>query len=114
MQRRNFIAAATVMPSFALESSNRKGEIRQGRENIPDLAITDQTGRKHHFYRDLVKDKMVVINFFYADCTGICPRMTSNLLKVQRGIADRMGDRLGRDIFMYSVSLKPEEDTPKR
>jgi protein SCO1 len=86
---------------------------RQGRANIPNVAVTDQTGRAHRFYQDLIKDRIVAINFFYARCEGICPRMTANLLKVQQELRGRVGDRLGRDIFLYSISLKPEEDTPK-
>ena len=44
----------------------------------------------------------------YAQCEGICPGMTANLARVQR----LLGDRVGRDIFMYSITLKPEHDTP--
>ena len=60
------------------------------------------------FYDDLVKGKIVVINFMYATCEGVCPRITTNLVRVQR----LLGDRIGRDIFMYSITLKPEQDTP--
>jgi protein SCO1/2 len=56
-----------------------------------------------------MKDKIVVINFMYATCEGICPRVTSNLQQVQKFL----GDRVGRDIFFYSITLKPEKDTPK-
>jgi protein SCO1/2 len=56
----------------------------------------------------LIKDKIVTINFMYADCEGICPGITANLVKVQHAL----GARVGRDIFMYSLTLKPEHDTP--
>ena len=46
---------------------------------------------------------------FYAQCDEICPRVTANLVKVQKFL----GDRVGRDIFMYSITLKPEQDTPQ-
>ncbi len=52
---------------------------------------------------------MVVINFMYAHCQGICPTMTANLVRVQK----ILHDRIGHDIFMYSITLKPEEDTPQ-
>jgi protein SCO1 len=51
---------------------------------------------------------------FYANCTGICPRMTSRLMNVQRALRVEMGERLGKDLFIYSVSIKPEEDTQER
>ena len=60
------------------------------------------------FYDDLVKDKIVMFNFFYVSCTGTCPASTANLVKVQQ----MLGNRAGRDIFMYSISLKPRQDRP--
>jgi protein SCO1/2 len=60
------------------------------------------------FYDDLIKGKIVTINFFYAKCEGICPTVTANLARVQK----IFGDRVGREIFMNSISLKPEVDTP--
>ena len=52
----------------------------------------------------------MVINFMYAKCEGICPAITMNLKQVQ----NLLGRRVGRDIFMYSITLKPDEDTPDR
>jgi protein SCO1/2 len=59
------------------------------------------------FYDDLIKDKVVALNFFYAKCDEICPMVTANLAKIQK----LMGDQVGKQIFMYSITLKPEEDT---
>ncbi len=61
------------------------------------------------FYQDLVKGKVVLINFMYATCTNSCPTFTANLVRVQR----LFGDRVGRDVFMYSISLDPEHDSPQ-
>ena len=44
----------------------------------------------------------------YADCEGICPMATENLLRVQ----ELLGERAGRDVFMYSITLQPEHDSP--
>jgi protein SCO1/2 len=60
------------------------------------------------FYNDLIKGRQVVINMMYANCEGFCPAITSNLVKVHQALKGRMG----RDLFMYSISLKPEEDDP--
>lgn len=76
---------------------------------FPNVVLTTHEGKKVRFYDDLIKDKIVVINFMYAECEGICPGITANLLRVQK----MLGGRVGRDIFMYSITLKPEEDTPK-
>jgi protein SCO1/2 len=81
---------------------------RMAERNFPNVTLTTQDGKKVKFYDDLIKDKIVLLNFFYVKCQGICPGATANLAKVQK----LLGDRVGRDIFMYSITLKPEEDTP--
>ena len=75
--------------------------------HLPNVPLVTQDGKKVHFYDDLVKDKIVTLNFFYAKCDEICPTVTANLAKVQK----LLGDRVGRTVFMYSFTLKPEEDT---
>ncbi|HXO43659.1 MAG TPA: SCO family protein [Thermoanaerobaculia bacterium] len=77
---------------------------------FPNVLLRTQDDKPVRFYDDLVKDKAVTINFFFAKCEEICPLVTANLARVQR----LLGDRVGRDIFMTSISLKPEEDTPAR
>jgi protein SCO1/2 len=81
---------------------------RMQRRHLPDVELITHEGRRLHFYQDLVKDKKVVLNFMYAECQGICVPVTANLVKVQR----MLGDRVGRDIFFYSITLKPSEDSP--
>jgi protein SCO1/2 len=116
MNRRSFFAnlAAAAAPAALLSSLPARASVvravGEGRKNLPDVAVTSQEGKKYHFYTDLVKGKTILVNFFYADCNGICPRMTSNLLKIRTAL----GDRVGRDTFIYSISLKPEQDTPKK
>ena len=75
---------------------------------FPDVILRNQDNKKFRFYEDIVKDKVVTINFFFAKCEEICPLITSNLVRVQR----LLGDRVGREIFMNSITLKPEQDTP--
>jgi protein SCO1/2 len=76
---------------------------------FPNVELKTHEGEKVRFYDDLIKDKIVVINFMYAECQGICPGITANLRKVQK----LLGDRVGRDIFMYSITLNPEKDDPE-
>lgn len=78
------------------------------KKNLPNLELVTHDGRRVRFYDDLVKDKKVVINFMYAECEGICSPVTANLVQVQK----MLGDRVGREIFFYSITLKPDEDTP--
>jgi protein SCO1 len=76
---------------------------------FPNVELITHLGKKVRFYDDLIKNKIVVINFMYADCEGICPAITANLLRAQK----LLGDRVGRDIFMYSLTLSAEKDTPE-
>jgi protein SCO1/2 len=76
---------------------------------FPDLILTTHEGRKVRLYDDLIKDKIVIINFMYARCDGVCLPITANLVKVQQ----LFGDRMGRDVFINSFTLKPEQDTPE-
>ena len=77
------------------------------RRFFPNLPLVTHDGREARFYDDLIKDKMVLINFMYATCTGVCPTVMTNLGRVRK----ILGDRVGRDIFIYSLTLKPQEDT---
>ena len=83
---------------------------RLAERSFPNVTLTTHEGKKVKFYDDLMKDKIVLINFMYVKCEGICPGTTTNLVKVQK----LLGDRVGKDIFMYSITLKPEEDTPEK
>lgn len=75
-----------------------------------DVELLDQDGRKVRFYTDLLKGKTVVINAFFTTCTSVCPPMNRNLEKVQ----EALGARLGKDVFIVSISVDPATDTPPR
>lgn len=75
-----------------------------------DVELINQDGQKMRFYSDVLKDKVVVINTFFTTCTGVCPPINRNLEKVQ----EALGDRLGKDAFLISLSVDPETDTPSR
>lgn len=97
----------TPQPALRAEDYASRDRIRE--RHFPNVQLVTHEGKKVRFYDDLIKDKIVVINFMYAKCEGICPGITTNLVRMQR----MLGDRVGRDIFMYSFSLKPEQDTPE-
>jgi protein SCO1/2 len=61
------------------------------------------------FYDDLLKDKMVAIDLIYTHCVDSCPLETARLAQVQQ----LLGDRVGKDIFFYSISIDPKRDTPE-
>ena len=115
MTRRAWVTSVWLAPvaaSFPARAQAPQPEKLSARERIqryhlPNVELTAHTGRRVRFYDDLVKDKKVIINFMYANCEGICVPVTMNLVRVQK----LLGDRIGRDIFMYSITLKPAEDS---
>lgn len=77
---------------------------------IPDVEVLDQDGNVLHFYRDLIKDKTVAINFIFTNCTTICPPLAATFARVQK----EMGDKVGKDVHLISISVDPLTDTPER
>lgn len=77
---------------------------------FPNVPLTTQDGRVIHFYDDLLKGKSVVINLIYTTCSVSCPIETAKLVEVQR----LLGDRVGKDIFFYSISIDPVHDRPEK
>lgn len=77
---------------------------------FPDVPLVDQNGSSHLFYSDLVKGRIVVINTFFADCGAVCPMTMQRLAKVQTQFADRVG----KDVFLYSITVDPVADTPEK
>src|SRR5678816_1664021 len=75
-----------------------------------DVELIDQDGQKVRFYSDVLKNKIVAINTFFTTCTNICPPMNRNFEKIQ----DALGDRLGKDAFLISITVDPQTDTPTR
>jgi protein SCO1/2 len=81
------------------------------RNRFLNVALTTHEGRQVRFYDDLIKGKTVLLNIMYTVCAAeaICPLGTANLVAVQ----EILGPRVGRDIFMYSITLDPVNDTPQ-
>lgn len=96
-------AAPALAPGEATVARNRWGP-----DYFPNFELTTQDGVKVRFYDDLLKGKSVALNVFYTSCKDECPLETATLAQVQR----MLGERAGRDIYFYSISIEPEIDTP--
>jgi len=79
-----------------------------GVECFTNALLRTHENKEVKFYDDLIKGKQVVINFMYADCHGACPMVTATMGKIY----DVLKDRMGRDLFFYSITVKPESDHP--
>src|SRR4051794_34763113 len=81
---------------------------RWGAGYFPNVELTTQDGKVVHFYDDLIKGKIVALDLIYTTCQYACPLETARLAQVQR----LLGDRMGRDVFFYSITIDPDHDTP--
>lgn len=110
-RRMFFVGAATALIPFIPMSAAKARTLHQdGAEWFTNVEVNAHDGRTFRFYEDLLKDKIVLVNFFYSECDELCPLATQNLAAVR----ELLGPRVGKDIFMYSISLRPERDTPER
>jgi protein SCO1/2 len=75
---------------------------------IPNPELTTHEGRTVRFYDDLVRGRVVVIQFFFVHCQGVCPLSTARMLELR----DELGERFGREVSFLSITLDPEVDTP--
>ncbi|HJT53568.1 MAG TPA: SCO family protein [Candidatus Angelobacter sp.] len=100
-----FIFAITLIYSRQAQADNK----RWGANYFPNVPLVDQDGKTVHFYDDLIKGKSVVLDMIYTHCVDSCPLETARLVQVQK----MLGDRVGKDIFFYSITIDPKRDTPK-
>ena len=98
---------ASLQPT---EPGSSTSERSAAEKYFSDVELINQDGQKMKFYTDVLKNKVVVINTFFTTCTSVCPPMNRNFEKVQ----EALGDRLGKDAFLVSISVDPTTDTPPR
>lgn len=82
---------------------------RWGADYFPNVPLITQDGQTVRFYDDLIKGKAVAINLIYTHCKDTCPLETARLAQAQK----LLGDRVGKEIFFYSISIDPKRDTPE-
>jgi protein SCO1 len=80
----------------------------QGAAKFTNAVLRTQDNKEVRFYDDLIKGRQCVINTMYAECHGACPLVTTVLKRTYRDLKDRMG----KDVFFYSITVKPQDDTP--
>lgn len=98
------------LPAPETNSSATSPRSTRNKMVIPDVVVLDQDGNARHFYTDLIKDKTVAINFIFTNCTTICPPLAATFARLQK----ELGDKVGKDVHLISISVDPLTDTPER
>jgi protein SCO1/2 len=107
---RRTTAAALVAGAAALLAPDAAPATNQwGADYFPNVTLTTQDGKSVRFYDDLLKGKKVAINVIFTSCTDVCPLETANLVQLTK----QLGDRVGKDVYFYSISIDPKRDTPE-
>jgi cytochrome oxidase Cu insertion factor (SCO1/SenC/PrrC family) len=111
-----FGGLAAVIVALALGLWARSGKAASDHGNdiwgasyFPNAVLTDQDGKQYKFFDDLIKNKVVSVNFIFTSCAASCSLETARLKEVQQ----LLGERVGKDVFFYSISIDPLNDTPK-
>ncbi|HEV2880164.1 MAG TPA: SCO family protein [Pyrinomonadaceae bacterium] len=97
-------------PVGALGDKSVAGDKSAGAGYFPNHILLTQDNKPVRFYEDMIKGKVVLINFMFTTCAGVCPPMAANMAKVQ----SYLGDRVGKDVVMISISVDPTVDTPDK
>jgi cytochrome oxidase Cu insertion factor (SCO1/SenC/PrrC family) len=90
-----------------------KPQTSQGKSTqveLLDRQLVTQAGDKVMFASEVIADRIVVMDFVYTSCTTVCPVLSAVFAQLQ----DRLGERLGDEVILVSVSVDPTRDTPPR
>lgn len=108
--RKLALAAALVLLPLPLRAQQPEANTPPAHPYFNDVKLVNQDGREMRFYSDLLKGRTVVIDVLFTGCTGACPVMSGTFAKLQ----SHLGDRLGKDVVLLSISVDPVNDTPAK
>jgi protein SCO1/2 len=107
-RRQTNLAAPVQQGSREQKTASPAAEQSPAHKYFTDVVLVNQNGEKMRFYSDLLQGKVVIINSFFGTCQGSCLPMNRNLEKVQQAL----GDRVGKDVRIISISVDSTVDTP--
>ena len=97
-------------PHAGHAAQQKPAEPSAAQKYFSDVELLDQDGRRLRFYSDVIRGRTVVVNTFFTTCVSVCPPLNRNMEKIQ----EALGDRVGRDVFLVSITVDPLTDTPTR
>ena len=80
---------------------------------IPNVVVLDQDAQAWHFYDDLVKDKIVAINFIFTSCQMVCPLSGLKFAQLQK-LINRQPNQISEQVRLISITTDVPYDTPQR
>jgi len=78
----------------------------KGLHKIPEFSFINQEGKI--IDNSTYKGKIYIADFFFTTCPGICPKLTSNMYKLQERFID------DDDILLLSHSVMPSVDNEEK
>ncbi|MBB5031547.1 SCO family protein [Prosthecobacter vanneervenii] len=102
--------AAPLAAGDDLQSENQRLMRRGYGDKLPDIPLVDQHGRHFRLFSDLIKDKAVIISFFYTNCEDACPVTNSKLAQMRK----ELKKSFGRSIQILSITVDSARDTPEK
>ncbi len=99
----------TLKQASKPDETAAKEEAQWAGTHFPNVELITQDGKKVRFYDDLIKGKVVALELIYTTCKYNCPLETARMVQLQK----LLGDRMGKDVFFYSITIEPEHDTPE-
>lgn len=97
----------SLLPSAALSASLKPSIVDI---TLHDLTVLDQDGKRMRFRSDAIGNHITAITFTYTNCTTICPVLDSIFVRLQ----DLLGQKLGSDVELITLSIDPTNDIPAR
>jgi protein SCO1/2 len=108
------LAASLFLPGRSFSAQGKKEEpaveAKPVEVKLLDMELLDQDGRKVRFRSDVIGDRIVVIDSFFTTCGLICPILSAIFADLQ----EQLGDRLGKEVALVSISVDPNTDIPPR
>ena len=98
-------SAATLAPAPVDDAASEA----KARNYFSDTEVIDQNGRRLRFYSDVLKGRVVLVNFIFTNCPDACPMMTQKLIQTRHSMVEAIKD----DVWFISISIDPERDTPE-
>ncbi|MFC6268125.1 SCO family protein [Frigoriflavimonas asaccharolytica] len=94
-----YYSEASFTPHWFAQNSDSLKDFHK----IPDFSLIDQNGDS--ITQKTLLNKIVIVDFFFAKCTGICPTMAANMKLIDSEFSKDDG------VAILSHSVTPEADT---